>query len=93
MFNKKNFFSNFSPSLKNTTKAFQALKKDIKNSNIPVLESYNKDYQIDFSPSLVRKFSRYSNIVIIGMGGSILGAQSIYSYLKKKNKKKIIFFR
>ena len=92
MFNKKNFFSNFSSSLKNTTKAFQALKKDIKNSNIPVLESYNKEYQIDFSPSLVRKFSRYSNIVIIGMGGSILGAQSIYLYLQKRIKKKLFFF-
>ena len=92
MFNKKNFFSNFSSSLKNTTKAFQALKKDIKNSNIPVLESHNKEYQIDFSPSLVRKFSRYSNIVIIGMGGSILGAQSIYLYLQKRIKKKLFFF-
>ena len=92
MFNKKNFFSNFSSSLKNTTKAFQALKKDIKNSNIPVLDSYNKEYQIDFLPSLVRKFSRYSNIVIIGMGGSILGAQSIYLYLQKRIKKKLFFF-
>ena len=92
MFNKKIFFSNFSSSLKNTTKAFQTLKKDINNSNIPVLESYNKEHQIDFSPSLVRKFSRYSNIIIIGMGGSILGAQSIYLYLQKKIKKKLFFF-
>ena len=92
MFKKKNFFSNLSPSLKKTTQSFQMLKKDIKNSEMPVLDSYNKNYQIDFSSSLVKKFSRYSNIVIIGMGGSVLGAQSIYLYLKKKIKKKLFFF-
>ena len=92
MFNKKNFFSNFSTSLKKTNQAFQLLKKDIESSAIPVLDSYSKKYQTDFPPSFVRKFSRYSNIVIIGMGGSVLGAQSIYLYLKKKIKKKIIFF-
>ena len=92
MFKKKNFFSNLSPNLKKTTQSFQMLKKDIKNSEMPVLDSYNKNYQIDFSSSLVKKFSRYSNIVIIGMGGSVLGAQSIYLYLKKKIKKKLFFF-
>ena len=40
----------------------------------------------------VKKFSKYKNIVIIGMGGSILGTKSIYSFLKKKIKKKSIFF-
>ena len=92
MLNKKNFFSNFPTNLKKTTQVFQLLKRDINNSNIPVLESYNKNYQVDFSQLLVRKFSRYNNIVIIGMGGSILGAQSIYLYLKKKIKKKLFFF-
>ena len=40
----------------------------------------------------VRKFSKYKNIVIIGMGGSILGTKSIYSFLEKKIKKKVFFF-
>ena len=40
----------------------------------------------------VRKFSKYKNIVIIGMGGSILGTKSIYSFLGKKIKKKVFFF-
>ena len=92
MFNKKNFFSGYSSNSKKTLKAFKLLKNDIENSNIPVLDSYKKDYPMDFSPLLVRKFSTYKNIVIIGMGGSILGAQSIYSFLKKKIKKKIFFF-
>ena len=92
MFKKKNFFSGYSSNSKKTLKAFKLLKKDIENSNIPVLDSYKKDYPMDFSSLLVRKFSTYKNIVIIGMGGSILGAQSIYSFLKKKIKKKIFFF-
>ena len=92
MFNKKNFFSDYSSNSKKTLKAFKLLKKDIENFNIPVLDSYKKDYPMDFSSLLVRKFSTYKNIVIIGMGGSILGAQSIYSFLKKKIKKKIFFF-
>ena len=37
------------------------------------------------------KFKKYKTIVIIGMGGSILGAKAIYSFLKHKIKKKLIF--
>ena len=36
--------------------------------------------------------SKFKNIVIIGMGGSILGTKSIYSFLKKKIQKKVFFF-
>ena len=32
------------------------------------------------------------NIIIIGMGGSILGAKSIYSFLRTKIKKNVFFF-
>ena len=40
----------------------------------------------------VKKFSKYKNIVVIGMGGSILGTKSIYSFFKEKIKKKVFFF-
>ena len=92
MLNKKNFFLDSSINIKKTSQAFKILKKDIKNYDIPSLYSYYKNYEIDFSPSLVKKFLRYSNIIIIGMGGSTLGAQSVYSFFKKKIKKKIFFF-
>ena len=46
----------------------------------------------DFSPLMVKKFSRYNNIIIVGMGGSILGTKSIYSFFKQKKKKKLFFF-
>jgi len=99
MLKKDNFFKNFSikgkeynADIKKTKKIFESLKKDLKNSKIPLLESYTKDYRLQFSRSVVKKYSKYNNIIIIGMGGSIQGAKSIYSFLKKKIKKKVFFF-
>jgi len=99
MLKKDNFFKNFSikgkeynEDIKKTKKIFETLKEDLKNSKIPLLESYSKDYKLQFSRSVVKKYSKYNNIFIIGMGGSIQGAKSIYSFFKKKNKKKSILF-
>ena len=99
MFYKKNFFNNFyiksnnlNKNLKKTKKITKALIDEIDNCNIPVLEPHKKDFDFDFSNNLVKKFSKYKNIVIIGMGGSILGTKSIYSFLKKKIKKEVFFF-
>ena len=37
------------------------------------------------------KFKKFNTVVIIGMGGSILGSEAIYFFLKKKIKKDFIF--
>ena len=99
MLKKDNFFKNYfqnlkknKENLKKTKFLFKSLLIDIKKNNIPMLESYKKNYEFDFSKSLISNFSSYKNIIIIGMGGSILGSQSIYSFLKKKIKKKLFFF-
>ena len=99
MINKNNFFKNFFfnskefyENLEKTKEIFKSFKSDLKNFEIPLLQSYEKNYTFDFSPTSIKKFSKYKNIVIIGMGGSILGAKSIYSFLKKKIKKKVFFF-
>ena len=96
---KDNFFkSNFAnlykykQNLKKTKKIFNSFLVDLKNTEIPVLESYKKDYEFNFSTSTIKKFSKYNNIIIIGMGGSILGTKSIYSFLKKKIRKNVFFF-
>jgi len=91
----KNHFNNsknFSTSLKKTKIFFKSLLADLKKNKIPSLEPYNKSYEFYFSKKTVKNFSKYQNIVIIGMGGSILGTKSIYSFLKKKIKKKVFFF-
>jgi len=91
----KNYIKNFSTyrnNLKKTKKIFNSFLNEQKNFDIPLLESYEKDYEFDFSKEMVKKFSKYKNIIIIGMGGSILGTKSIYSFFKKKIKKKVFFF-
>ena len=99
MLYKDNFFKNFSNksklfrySLKKTKKAFKSFHDDLNNHRIPLLECYEKDYKFNFSSSIIKKFSKYQNIIVIGMGGSILGTKSIYSFFKKKIKKNLFFF-
>ena len=99
MIEKDNFFKNYfynssryKKNLKQTKVAFKIFLEDIKNKKIPVLETYEKSYKYNFSPSAIKKFSKYKNIIIIGMGGSILGTKSIYSFFKTKVKKKVFFF-
>ena len=46
----------------------------------------NSKFEIKF-----KKFRKFKTILIIGMGGSILGAKAIYDFLKHKTKKNFIF--
>ena len=82
----------FHKNLKKVNKVFQSFKEDFRNLKIPSLESYEKGYNYDFSAALVKRYSKYKNIIVIGMGGSILGTKSIYTFLKAKIKKKVFFF-
>ena len=61
--------------------------KDIPNNPFYTL---NKNYDYKFNKRELLKFRKYKK-VIIGMGGSILGANAIYSFLKKKIKKEFLF--
>jgi len=99
MLKKDNFFksyfinlSKYNENVRKSKKIFNSFIVDFKNNKIPLLESYEKNYEFDFSTATVKKFSKYRNIVVIGMGGSILGTKSIYSFLKKRIKKEVFFF-
>ena len=99
MLKKNNFFQkfpfqkkSFNNNLRKTRKAFESLKIDLNNFEIPMMESYEKNYNLGFSQQTIKRFSKYKNIIIIGMGGSISGTKSIYSFFKKKIKKKLFFF-
>ncbi len=99
MLRKENFFKNyftnpdkFEKNIKKTKDIFNSFLTDLKNSKIPTLNSFEKDYKFDFSRKTVKKFFKYKTIIIIGMGGSILGTKAIYSFFKKKIKKKVFFF-
>jgi glucose-6-phosphate isomerase len=98
MLRSYNFFRNFSlknkefnQNLKKTKKNFKILKSEVKNNKIPFLASFEKNYKFNFSKQKINQFSKCKNIIVIGIGGSILGTQSIYSFFGKKIKKKFFF--
>ena len=71
-------------------KIFFEIKKDLNNQS-KILNVLSNDYKFNFKFKDLKKFKKYDSIVIIGMGGSILGTNSIYEFLKKKIKKKLYF--
>jgi glucose-6-phosphate isomerase len=70
------------------------IKKDLNivlNENNEVLRSLSKNYKNSYTKKTISKFKKYYHVRVIGMGGSILGAESIYDFLKHKIKKNFYF--
>ena len=91
----ENYFSkNFSRNSKIKFLKFDKIINEIKsysqNSNNFYEIFKNRNLNIGFKN--LNKFKRFNNIAIIGMGGSILGSEAIYDFLKFKIKKKVFFF-
>ncbi len=61
------------------------------NEKSQVLLSLSKDYKDSFNIKNLKKYKNNSTFRLIGIGGSILGSQAIYDFLKKKIKKKFFF--
>ena len=66
------------------------LSKILKKRN-QVLESLSTNYKDSYNRERIRNYKKFLNFRLIGMGGSSLGAQAIYDFLKNKIKKKFIF--
>ena len=82
-------FKNFLDIKKN-----KKIKKDFLNllKDQPLLfETLKPTYKYSYSKKVISKYKKFSSIRVIGMGGSILGTEAIYDFLKKKIKKKITF--
>ena len=71
-------------------KIWNQLIKDYKNNN-KLLLNLSKKYIYSFKFKDFVSLKKYKEFQIFGMGGSSLGAKAIYSFLKKKIKKKFIF--
>ena len=56
-----------------------------------LFNSMSKNYNDSFNSRRIKKICSKKDIRIIGMGGSILGTQAIYFFLKDKIKKKFYF--
>jgi len=63
----------------------------ILKSKNEVLNSLSQNYKNSFNKKLLYKYKKTANFRIIGMGGSTLGTQTIYDFLKHKIKKNFIF--
>ena len=74
----------------NSHKIRNKLRQILKEKN-QVIKSLTLDYKNSFDKTLVKKYERFSNFRIIGLGGSILGSQAIYQFLKSKIKKNFFF--
>ena len=57
------------------------------NENNEILRSLSKIYKNSYKKKLLTKLKKKIQILIIGMGGSILGSRAIYNFLKPKTKK------
>ena len=83
------YFKNFKK--KKVNKRLFKLLKDLISKENQIIRSLTTSYQNSYSNSIILKLKKYSEIKLIGMGGSTLGARAIYSFLKDKIKKNFIF--
>ena len=51
----------------------------------------SKNLKLNFEQKDLIRYKNYKQIIVVGMGGSILGIKAIYSFLEKKINKKFIF--
>ena len=56
-----------------------------------ILNSLSQNYKDNFTKKILLKYKRNTDYRVIGMGGSSLGTQTIYDFLKHKIKKKFVF--
>ncbi len=74
---------------------FDKNEKQIKREINYTKNFYNflsTNFKLSFKLKDLQGFKKYNSIVIIGMGGSILGSEAIYCFLREKIKKEIFFF-
>ena len=57
-----------------------------------IFHTFSNNFNFNFKNFELAKFRKYKSIVLIGMGGSALGAEAIYSFYNDKIKKNFIFF-
>ena len=94
MFTKNIILKNFKG--KNDVLKKKQLIKSLNIKNLivkfPLLKTLTNNYKYSYNKKIVNSLKKYSKINIVGMGGSILGAQAIYDFLCKKINKNFFFY-
>ena len=85
------YYKNFKNNKKiNSSQVKKKLLLLFKEKNY-ILDSIKKNYKDSFSKKIINKYKKYSTFKVIGMGGSTLGTQTIYEFLKDIVKKDFVF--
>ncbi len=82
-------FKNFK--IKTKTSLIQKKLRSIINEKNQIVESLGRNYKNSYKRIILNKYKSFLNYRVIGMGGSILGTQAIYQFLKYKINKKFEF--
>ena len=93
MLTKNIVFTNFQTN-KKTSKIsiiFKIFKNFFLKKSDKLLTSFSDQYKYSFKLNDLKKYKKFKTINIVGMGGSALGAEAIYSFLKFKIKKNFFF--
>ena len=86
----KNFsFKNFQR--KKNNRSLRKYFKQLIVSKNEIIKSLTSNYNYSYTKQKLAKFQKYKDIRIFGMGGSSLGANAIYDFLKYKIKKNFYF--
>ena len=83
------FFKNFN--LKKNTSIIKRKLYFIFKKNDHLIQSLGKNYKDSFNKKDLQKYNKFKKLRVIGMGGSSLGTNAIYNFLKKSIKKEFIF--
>ena len=83
------FFKNFN--LKKNTSIIKRKLYFIFKKNDHLIQSLGKNYKDSFNKKELQKYNKFKKLRVIGMGGSSLGTNAIYNFLKKSIKKEFIF--
>ena len=89
MLTKNINFKNFH--LKKINKSIKKDLKKILNEKNTILDSLSVNYKNSYSKKDISKLKKYKDIRVIGMGGSILGTEAIFDFLRPKIKKNFEF--
>ena len=89
MISKNINFKKFSPKVKD--KKIRDKLKLILGSENEIINSLKKKFKLNYDFQKIKKIQKNLDLRIIGIGGSILGAKAIFSFLNHKIKKKILF--
>ena len=79
---------------KNLAKSFDKISNRIlKNldSSKDIFHMLSNNFRLNCNLKDLKRFKKFNSVVIIGMGGSILGAEAIYEFLNHKIRKKFYF--